>query len=92
MSDGISDRLKVLAMRAKKMTAKMSEVPKSEFFKIRFAQKGENISDNDATEITRLVREHRSGKASSSSRRSKPRGKREVSEPRKTTRSYGMRI
>ena len=61
MSNGLTGRMKALATRAKRMAARLEKIPRAEFFKSRFAEKGETISQSEAKLISKAVREHRKG-------------------------------
>lgn len=96
MSSGLSDRMKYLAMRAKKMTARDKVIPPATELVERFRKKKTEITVGEAQTLVDEINSHRESKgiggrkpAAASSGGSKPQEKREVA-VRKTTRSYGQ--
>jgi hypothetical protein len=59
MSDGLSKHTKYLAMRAKKMTAHMGDVPTPGTLRDLFARKGTEINMDEARTLVNEVKKHR---------------------------------
>lgn len=86
------DDMKYLAMRAKKMTARMPDVPSPEELKASFDRKGDSITLGQAQELVVAVEQHRAkmgitpsaqkarGNRTGEASTSKPESKEELSE------------
>ena len=90
MSGGLSEHMRYLASRAKKMSAHMADVPTPATLRELFAKKGTEINAEQARTLSQEIKTHRKDVGIGGRKPSKPK-KPEVSrsQPKKYTTSYG---